>query len=956
MQVAGMAPKKERKPKKEKDIGLLSDGKVKFADRLKALIKTGAEVSIEEPLSVDDPYVFHESLSEMNQDKSSTPGSDGSSPKAMAVDPVAKTPPQPVVIKSEPGKLLANVSCPPTESKPKSAAAKTSKTMNRLQAKIAQNKILDKLKKNQESSLNPGCISCHPDMNFVLKTESAHSTTTENVNGVKESSMLLPVALGGSANNGVTCVYPVANSGSSRLSPMLNCTNIKLEPPDRPETPNLDSKSTHLAGTVNIQPYKLRNRSSLRIPGLLRHVQTNWESRKSLKADLYPLGTELSDTDGEESDSEPVQRHWFYSWDKSNFQVNTSTQTSCRVAKLSSRQCEMRRSYNQMCKSHTVGESYKPHSRFISSLIQAARQYPSKTADVLQNLRCGSTKPKRILKSTGLIKRYCCYRNDKDICESVALPFTRHCLKHITYNVDQLLFEHCTAKFADNTQCCVPVFDICHELPLCAEHARKRDNYNKMSAEPKPKKPRKKTKPSALTRPPKRGKKKKKQNGIRPNKLPVPAIQSNIETASTDSPASNPCMDTSDHMSPGPTELHAEDIAKDLDDHLDSDLGNDLEGTLSPGSIEKSLELPLDTAELANQATRLLEEHDFTEVLNKIPDDAFNDLFTESKNGEFLPTKEETEELERALAAVDKDVKSLEKLSVENNDINELASSMDIHNSLLNSENLAHAMDDSTLSELTQGNINMDNLNVITSSLTTNDLNSISQVLSNITTDTLVPNSLPANLVDGAILQNHLSGVHLLPELVQGQLQLQVPVGATQATNFVLSPQLLGATFSTDGTTSAGNFSNGSTIPTIAAGTFPQTLTQTIPLATTPDGISISLQSQLQGIRAGQWILSPAEPTFTPMLYQNGFPLSTQSFAQQVSTIGNLKFPFQAAVDVLKQAPQEQEILNTVDQTQTFSTTVNGNPLSTGSALASAASLTNAFPVQSTDSPKETVS
>lgn len=34
-----------------------------------------------------------------------------------------------------------------------------------------------------------------------------------------------------------------------------------------------------------------------------------------------------------------------------------------------------------------------------------------------------------------------------------------------------------------------------------------------------------------------------------------------------------------------------------------------------------------------------------------------------NRNGEYEPTTEETEELERALAAVDNDVKSLEKLS-----------------------------------------------------------------------------------------------------------------------------------------------------------------------------------------------------------------------------------------------------------------------------------------------------
>ena len=43
----------------------------------------------------------------------------------------------------------------------------------------------------------------------------------------------------------------------------------------------------------------------------------------------------------------------------------------------------------------------------------------------------------------------------------------------IMYNVDQQMFDYCTAKFSDNTQCCIPVFDIRHELPLCPEHAAK---------------------------------------------------------------------------------------------------------------------------------------------------------------------------------------------------------------------------------------------------------------------------------------------------------------------------------------------------------------------------------------------------------------------------------------------------------------------------------------------------
>lgn len=61
-----------------------------------------------------------------------------------------------------------------------------------------------------------------------------------------------------------------------------------------------------------------------------------------------------------------------------------------------------------------------------------------------------------------------------DNCKHPALPCTKYCTLHIMHNTEQVLFDYCTAKFADNTQCSVPVFDITHELPLCPEHARKR--------------------------------------------------------------------------------------------------------------------------------------------------------------------------------------------------------------------------------------------------------------------------------------------------------------------------------------------------------------------------------------------------------------------------------------------------------------------------------------------------
>ena len=49
------------------------------------------------------------------------------------------------------------------------------------------------------------------------------------------------------------------------------------------------------------------------------------------------------------------------------------------------------------------------------------------------------------------------------------------------------------------------------------------DNYQKLQdSEPKPKRPRKKTKPSALTRPPKKGKKKRNQRKPARQQKPLP--------------------------------------------------------------------------------------------------------------------------------------------------------------------------------------------------------------------------------------------------------------------------------------------------------------------------------------------------------------------------------------------------------------------------------------------------
>ncbi|XP_013116048.2 uncharacterized protein LOC106093528 [Stomoxys calcitrans] len=79
----------------------------------------------------------------------------------------------------------------------------------------------------------------------------------------------------------------------------------------------------------------------------------------------------------------------------------------------------------------------------------------------------------------------CCSFNG---CNDNSLEMATHCQKHIVLSAGKEIFLPCTAKFADNTQCRVPVFDITHDLPLCLEHARKRDAYNRLVYEQKPRK------------------------------------------------------------------------------------------------------------------------------------------------------------------------------------------------------------------------------------------------------------------------------------------------------------------------------------------------------------------------------------------------------------------------------------------------------------------------------------
>lgn len=762
------------------------------------------------------------------------------------------------------GSVASATSAPP--------AAKLAKTMNRLQAKIAQNRVLDKLKRAQQ---DPG----------------QHAAPSSHNHRVVMVSSASPMLVG---------------AAFARVD--RQDTAKPATPVARPrERPSRDSRRVRAAPVTVAAPTAATTPLATTSAAAMRNLRRFWNADKNsgseeaggssgtpklpgshTAAELDSSGSDSSDD--EDSTGERGPSLWNWDLDCSD----ASTVRSVRSLRIRRLRAELRKRYEVLCKRQAAARpALEKQDALVRHLARAALLCPDAAARLLlegqQPPSSATGAADRSSKPAKEEKRPCCYQEESGLCQEFALPYTRHCTKHITYNVDQLLFEHCTAKFADNTQCCVPVFDMCHELPLCVEHAKKRDNYNKMASEPKPKKPRKKSKPPALTRPPKRGKKKRAASSglASPHTAPhspssssfssscVPLevlVQSPASSSSSSSPCSSrsppflggsdsssnlllglatpaappaaatlapsappqqqqqpqqpqpllqavriktepkaspvaqvlhhppPCSSSSS-PSPSPSSslampvltsrplprpaaqvapshllaptrtvpahhtalpvvaspattaghlgaaaagmlpsvtlpsspsvrlvasgstaavtrpvavnhshvvaqavvhpsvaameappgapvvgalagtqitdgygyvvaaggMNAEAVAKELVERIEPDLATDLESQFSPDTIEKSLELPLDAAELANQATKLLEEHDFTEVLNKISDDAFSDLFSESKNGEYVPSKEETEELERALAAVSKDVhmarESLAKLS-----------------------------------------------------------------------------------------------------------------------------------------------------------------------------------------------------------------------------------------------------------------------------------------------------
>ncbi|KAJ8670133.1 hypothetical protein QAD02_001392 [Eretmocerus hayati] len=360
----------------------------------------------------------------------------------------------------------------------------------------------------------------------------------------------------------------------------------------------------------------------------------------------YPrAGDEVSDSESSGDEVEVFQRHWY---------TGEPDSTSARSSRLAQLHSQLQRQLQQL--QFVDGDMHSSLKKKTLYLVEAAARDPTATARILN----GGTVSNKIIDGPLIVGGPCGVKG----CQQISLPCTRHCSQHIMLNTDQLLFEHCTAKFSDNTQCCIPVFDVAHELPLCPEHARKRDNYHRRAQESKPKKARSKKPVSptivASAKSKSRPKKRKRPPSI--SKMDIPAIPVVPNIISPINVALPPAVTTAlvpeeNHFST-PIILPEEIDSKTLN-HLNeaqqncnsipnlNALGLDIASIgLGPG-----IKVELDDHEILASLDHATE---FENVLNNLPADAFNDLFIEGRNGDYEPTIEDEEELERAVEAFDK--------------------------------------------------------------------------------------------------------------------------------------------------------------------------------------------------------------------------------------------------------------------------------------------------------------
>ncbi|XP_038058198.1 INO80 complex subunit D-B-like isoform X2 [Patiria miniata] len=520
-----------------------------------------------------------------------------------------------------------------TEKPKKKSRSRQSSLQDRMRDKLEKNKVRLKLQRERELQAR---------LQQAAKPQSPDQCTTS------------PAPSLGTPSSSLSHPSLFADFGDHLPSMPPHLAHSKT----KADTANLPFAVTNLpplsASVVQAQTKKPRTLYTKKL-GLksLDNLREIYQHEEERRLDLFSLGLEYS-SDEDDEDRFPHRR---YTPRFPDYSSSSSSRSSLSPSDRSSRQErleELSSRLGSQCACLVQSDRCQRSQRLKSkrlclALIKAAREHSFGAVVSLLGLRRQPlTRPKVELPPD----RTCVSKEESgEACQEEAMPYSGHCYRHILEDEHQELFHQCSAEFPGGFRCIEPAFDMQNDNPLCLEHCKR------MRMQPKQKKPRKKTKPSALTRP---NKKKKIRRNVRPQKPIPPAVPQsnsgfphsfNIRSTSFNMP---PRLSLPEDIDPNNMNL---DFGIDTSDlRMTSDADNsDLNSEAGGSDLSEILpKLPMDIPDLS-----LFEPEEFTKFVKEHEE--------AGKNGDSdympipMPTREEQEELERAILEVSKTVSSVQE-------------------------------------------------------------------------------------------------------------------------------------------------------------------------------------------------------------------------------------------------------------------------------------------------------
>ncbi|XP_059053259.1 uncharacterized protein LOC131847655 [Achroia grisella] len=331
------------------------------------------------------------------------------------------------------------------------------------------------------------------------------------------------------------------------------------------------------------------------------------------------------------------------------------TAAESRSAQLASRRSALRRHVARVSAALNLTPNHTHHQALVSSIKKQLKKQgtsshlPTHTINHLLAMRgmpsLLSLQERRKLRETGwsggesatvdYIAGNTCA---EERCTEQPVPCGRYCLKHVTLAPEQRLYAACAAVFAGGARCKQPLLPLQDQTPLCPEHAWKRDNYDKISRDCRPKKAVRKRAWVAPVRPPRRAKRRRRPARPR-GSLPGPAPRTPPRTP-PHTPHGPPAAPP--HPDHALSEINVCSNSSTYDSSEDAAMGALSENEYIPVA-SNSHELEVEVEQVPHDD--ILDPA----VLSQIPDEAFTEFFNQAEGGAPFA---ESSELAAALEAV----------------------------------------------------------------------------------------------------------------------------------------------------------------------------------------------------------------------------------------------------------------------------------------------------------------